>query len=152
MDGRLSAQAMEKLQGPIAAWLRKLSPSETLSERPSNTASRHRLKATAGIRSCIHRESQWATHPPSLGKKKQASLEGSFRCSPRPPVKWRSLLSICKQSSLASKAESLTSRLSPTCHRNFSNRPSALTDHVLPLILRGYMRLKEVELQEVTYG
>ena len=26
-------KAMDKLQGPIAAWLRKLSPSETLSER-----------------------------------------------------------------------------------------------------------------------
>ena len=33
VDGRLPAQAMDKLQGPIAAWLRKLSPSETLSER-----------------------------------------------------------------------------------------------------------------------
>jgi len=32
VDGRLSAQAMEKLQGPIAAWLRKLGGSGALPE------------------------------------------------------------------------------------------------------------------------
>jgi hypothetical protein len=33
VDERLPAQAMDKRQGPILAWLRKLGPSETLSER-----------------------------------------------------------------------------------------------------------------------
>jgi hypothetical protein len=49
VDERLPAQAMDKLQGPILAWLRKLGPSETLSERTFRHCVSPSNKATAGI-------------------------------------------------------------------------------------------------------
>jgi hypothetical protein len=66
VDARLSAQAMDRLQGPIAAWLRKLGPSKTLSERTYEHCVSPSPKATAAIRPCIHRKSQQATRPPQL--------------------------------------------------------------------------------------
>ena len=88
VDGRLPAQAMDKLQGPIAAWLRKLSPSETLSERtfeqcvspspPGEKSASWRAQGWAGEnvdrrnRPCTPRRSQVTTIPLFHGNRRSA--------------------------------------------------------------------------------
>ena len=56
-----SAQAMDKLQSPIAAWLRKLGPFE-MTERTFEHCVSPSPSAPAATGLCIHRKSQ---KPPS---------------------------------------------------------------------------------------
>ena len=77
---------MDEPQGLTAAWLRKLGPFETLSERTFAQCVSPSPQATTGIRPCIHRKSHQATRPPSSRKRKQASLDGPL--SPRHRL-WR---------------------------------------------------------------
>src|SRR5678815_4713644 len=75
-----SAQAMDKLQDPIAAWLRQLGPSKTLSERTLGHGVSPSLNATAAIGSCIPRKSQNAPPSTFLKNGRTSELGRSILC------------------------------------------------------------------------
>ena len=64
VDGHLSAQATDKLQDPIVAWLRKLDPSRALPEWIFKHCVSPLPSATATIGPCIRRKLPNAAIPP----------------------------------------------------------------------------------------
>jgi hypothetical protein len=93
------ASALDRPHDPVVAWLRKLGPSMTSSERTFDHCVSPLPTATATTGSCIHRKSQEAIHPPPFRKGKRGNLKGPSRAvlaweSARPGVRrvgWVSL-------------------------------------------------------------
>jgi hypothetical protein len=73
------ASAMDRLHDPVVAWLRKLGPSMTSSERTFEHCVTPLPTASTTTGSCIQRKSQKAIHPPPLVKGKRGNLKGPSR-------------------------------------------------------------------------